>query len=142
MQRKIAAVRNWPVWARLAITGAILGAAYLLQIPIGREVPGEPFLLFLLVVIGVSLLFGARVGFFGAGLSTMLSIPHFEPMGSLTVSHASDLIKIELFAVVASVCVVAFASLANALVSAGKDLERLDASKSLLLRELAHGVAN
>lgn len=116
--------------------------ACLLQLPIERAVPGEPFLLLLLVVIGVTLLFGARIGLAGVGLSTLFSIPFFEPMGTLALARASDLLKIEVFAVVAAGCVVAFSSLTDALLSARGDLERANRGKSLLLRELAHGVAN
>src|SRR6476469_5053018 len=118
MLRKINAARHWPAWIRVSITGVLLGAAFLFQLPIERAVPGEPFLLLLLVVIGVTLLFGASVGFFGVGVSTLLSIPFFEPIGTLSLTHASDLLKVEVFAVVAAGCVVAFSSLSNALIAA------------------------
>jgi K+-sensing histidine kinase KdpD len=74
-------------------------------------VPGEPFLLFLLVVIASTLAFGASAGIVGVAVSTLLSIPFFEPIGSFALWHATDLIKIELYAVLASCCVIAFARL-------------------------------
>jgi two-component sensor histidine kinase len=120
----------------------LIAAGCLAQFPVEADVPGEPFLLFLLAVIGITLAFGARLGLFAAALSTIISPLFFEPIGSLAVRHASDLIKIGLYAVLAGGCVVAFAFFANALIVAGDRLERADLSKSLLLRELAHGVAN
>jgi len=122
-----------------------VGAACLFQLPIERHVPGEPFLLFLLVVIASTLAFGASVGFVGVALSTILSALFFEPVGSIAVWHAIDLIKIELYAVLASGSVIAFARLGNMVIAAREhadSLKRLNESKSILLRELAHGVAN
>ena len=145
MDRKIGRTRDWPAWTRLLATVTMLAAACAMQFQLANDVPGEPFLLFLLVVVGATLAFGVGVGFVAAGLSTLLSLLFFEPVGSITLTHASDLIKIELFAVLAGGCVVVVATFANALVAAGdknKDLERLDVNRSLLLRELAHGVAN
>src|SRR5262245_7225199 len=134
-----------PLAIRLAATGAAVAATCLFQLPIERQVPGEPFLLFLLVVIASTLAFGASVGFVCMGLSTLLSIPFFEPIGSFALWHATDLIKIELYAVLASCCVIAFARLGNMFIAAREDadsLKRLNERKSILLRELAHGVAN
>ena len=63
MLRKIGATRRWPLWSRLAITGLALAITCVFQIPLEREVPGEPFLLFVLVVAGTTLAFGTGVGF-------------------------------------------------------------------------------
>ena len=117
----------------------------LFQLPIERHVPGEPFLLFLLVVIAATLAFGASIGFVGVGLTTLLSILFFEPVGSFALWHAIDLIKIELYAILASCCVIAFARLCNMFIAARQDAEtskRLSETKSILLREMAHAVAN
>ena len=145
MVRKLGEIRGWPIWARLALAAAALFTTFLFQIPLEREVPGEPFLLFFLVVIGATLAFGRGVGLLTVGLSALLSIFFFEPFGSLAIWHAADVIKIELYAVLAGCCVVGFASLADALINADektKALEQSDLNKSMLLRELAHGVAN
>jgi len=145
MVRKIGEIRGWPMWVRLALAGAALFATFLFQIPLEREVPGEPFLLFFLIVIGATLAFGRGVGLIAVGLSALFSIFFFEPGGSLAIWHAADVIKIELYAVLAGCCVVGFASLADALIAANektKALEQSDQNKSILLRELAHGVAN
>jgi two-component system, sensor histidine kinase PdtaS len=139
------AAQRWPLWCRLATAGVVVAGAFLLQVPLEQEVPGEPFLVFFLVVIGSTLAFGARIGFFAVGLTTILSVFFFEPMGTLALRHAHDLIKIEVYAVVAGSCVIAIASFVNALLAAterSNTLEQLHQKKSLLLRELAHGVAN
>jgi two-component system, sensor histidine kinase PdtaS len=119
--------------------------AHFFQLPIERQVPGEPFLLFVLVVIASTLAFGTSAGFLATALSTILSILFFEPVGSIVLWHAADLIKIELYAVVATCSVIAFARLRNTVIAArvkAESLKRLNESKSIFLRELAHGVAN
>jgi two-component system, sensor histidine kinase PdtaS len=137
--------RKWPVPVSVAATIAAVVAACLFQLPIERHVPGQPFLLFILVVIASTLAFGASLGFLATGLSTILSMLFFEPVGTFALWHATDLIKIELYAVLASCSVLAFARLANMVMAARDDtdsLKRLNESRSVLLRELAHGVAN
>jgi PAS domain S-box-containing protein len=86
-----------------------LGAAFVLQIPVERDWPGEPFLLFLLVVIATTLCFGTRFGLISAALSVFLSLYFFEPVGSPTLRYASDLNKIVLYAIIALGCIVSFA---------------------------------
>jgi two-component system, sensor histidine kinase PdtaS len=61
------------------------------------------------------------------------------------VSQATDLIRIELYAILASISVIAFARLGDLVIAARDDADnskRLHESKTMLLRELAHGVAN
>jgi two-component sensor histidine kinase len=145
MVRKIGEVRGWPVWVRLGLVGVVMLGTFLFQIPMERQVPGEPFLLFFLVVIGATVAFGKGVGLFAVALSALLSIFFFEPFGSLAIWRAADVVKIELYAMLAGSCVIGFASLADALIAANektKALERSEENKSILLRELAHGVAN
>ena len=145
MLKGVVAAQGWPLWVRLALTGIVFAATFLFQIPLERDVPGEPFLLFLLAVVGTTLAFGTRMGFVGVGLSTCLSILFFEPIGSLAIHQVADLVKVELYAIIAGGCVVASASFCNAMIAAGDSSEafkRSDQTKSVLLRELAHGVAN
>jgi two-component system, sensor histidine kinase PdtaS len=145
MLRKIRGLRRWPLWRGLTIVGSAQAMACIFQIPFERQVPGEPFLLFLLVAIGATLAFGARVGLAGVGLSTLFSLLFFEPHYTLAISHAADLVKVQLYATLASGCVLAVAYFGNALIAASEESEALmrkDANKSILLRELAHGVAN
>ena len=143
---RLRATQSWPLWIRLTTTVATLGATYLLQLPLEHQVPGQPFLPFFVVVIGTTLAFGPGIGFMSVGLSTLLSVPSFEPLGELTtLTHPADLIKLEIYAILSAGCVVAFANLGDALIAACDESEafkRLSEKKSLLLSELAHGVAN
>ena len=70
MLQDLRAVECWPLWSRLTITGMAFGAAFCLQIPLERDWPGEPFLLFLLVVIAATLCF-AGAAIFGRGFGTL-----------------------------------------------------------------------
>jgi two-component sensor histidine kinase len=145
MDRKIQATQHWPLLWRVAVTAAAVVIAYLVQIPLERQVPGEPFLLFALIVITATLAFGAYAGFTAVGLSTFLSLPFFEPYGSLSLIHAMDLISIELYVLLGIGCVIAFSRLRQTLITlsdTNEALARADKNKSLLLRETAHGVAN
>ena len=73
MLHTLRALRSWPLRFRLVLTAGTLGVFCALQLPLENEVPGHPFLLFSMVVIGSTLTFGERVGFFAVALSTFLS---------------------------------------------------------------------
>jgi PAS domain S-box-containing protein len=105
------AIRGWPLLIRLTLLGVALGGAYLCQIPLERDWPGEPFLLFLLVVIGTTHCFGTRLGVISVALSTFLSLYFFEPAGSPALRYPSDLEKILLYAILALGTVFGFAYL-------------------------------
>jgi two-component sensor histidine kinase len=138
-------MRRWSWWMRLGVVAAALVAAYLFQIPMERAVPGEPFLLFFLVVVAASLAFGDRIGLFGVAFSTFLSLFFFEPNHSLMLHDAADLVRVELYGVLAAGSALGFARLAGALIAAdeaARALARSERANSVLLRELAHRVAN
>ena len=139
MLRKVEAILRWPLWIRVTVTGVAVAAAYLIQIPLERELPGEPFLPFLLVVIGATLALGATAGFVGVVMTTVLSIRFFEPTAAFALHHAVDLVKIEVFAILATACVFALAQYRHAL---NASLKQAEEKKSLFFSELAHGVAN
>jgi two-component system, sensor histidine kinase PdtaS len=145
MLHKVRAAHQWPLWSRLAVTGVVLVIACAFQLPLQREVPGEPFLLFFLIVIAAALIFGKNVGYAGVGLSAFLSLYFFEPTNTLAIQNAADLIRVQLYAILAGACVFSVGHLGNALIATSDEsafLKRKDAIKSILLRELAHGVAN
>jgi two-component sensor histidine kinase len=134
-----------PLSLRAAVTCAAIGGAYLFQIPVEVVVPGEPFLLFFVIVVGCTLGFGQGLGFFAAVLSSVLSLPFFEPGNSLYVTHAVDLIKVELYLILASCSVPIVGAFGQALLAAGAESQILaerEHAKSLLLTELSHRVAN
>src|SRR5262245_30324961 len=139
------AMRRWPLAARLAATTAGLALTFFFQIPLEAQVPGEPFLLFFLVVMAATLAFGQGVGLFAVALSTFLALFFFEPGGGLALHHAADLIRIELYALLGGGAVVGIARLAGALLAADEAAQTFaqsEEAKSVLLRELAHRVAN
>ena len=84
MLQDLRAMQRWTLSIRVALTWVGLGAVYLLQIP--EDWPGEPFLFFLLVVIGTTLCFGARL--ISAAISAFLFLYFFEPVGSPTTIEA------------------------------------------------------
>src|SRR5262245_50458632 len=125
--------------------GLALSTAYFLQIPIETEVPGEPFLLFFAIVVGCSLVFGHITGFLAVAVSSLLSLHFFEPGGSIKIYHASDLIKVELYALFSAGVVVLVSRLNTALLATQQAtllLANKESQKSVLLAELAHRVAN
>jgi two-component sensor histidine kinase len=145
MLTKVEAIQRWPLWVRLTMTGLAVAATYVLQIPLEPDVPGDPFLFFLLVTISATLAFGASAGVVGVVMTTLLSVRFFEPFGSLVPNHAADLIKIGVYAILATACLFAFARLGDTLSAARLETEALKRSQeknSLLFSELAHGVAN
>jgi len=142
---KAGAMQRWPLWIRLATTGLTVVAVHLFQVPLERHVPGEPFLPFYLVVIASTLLFGASTGVVAAAMTTALSVVFFEPFGLPVLNHAADLMRVEIYGLLATASVFAFARLSEAYRKATLEtaaLRRHDEQRSLLLAELAHGVAN
>lgn len=137
-------MRRRSLWTRLGLATAVLVLVHLFQIPLERQVPGEPFLLFFLVVMAATLACGQAVGLFGVALSTLLSLYFFEP-GTLALHHAADLVQVELYALLTAGSVFALDRLTKALISAdatARTLAESERANSLLLGELAHRVAN
>jgi two-component sensor histidine kinase len=139
MLRRVEAAQRWSLWTRVTMAGVAIVATYLLQIPLEREIPGEPFLLFFLVVLGTTFVFGTTTGFVGVAMTTVLSIRFFEPNGSFALDHAADLVKVQVYAILATACVFVVGRYCGAL---NASLKRAEENKALLVSELAHGVAN
>jgi two-component sensor histidine kinase len=137
-------MRRWPLWARVAMAAGGLILVFLFQIPLETEVPGEPFLLFFLVVTAATIAFGEGTGLFGVAVSTLLALWFFEPSGP-AVHQAADLIRIELYALLAGGAVMGLARLGTALLDADEAARasaQSERAQAVLLRELAHRVAN
>lgn len=138
-------VRSWPVWIRASASIASALIALAIQLPIENEVPGEPFLLFYIVVIASALAFGGRIGLLSVVLTTLLTPLFFEPLGSIAIHHAIDLVKIELYAVISGVSVIGVSSLRNLLLAAAatkKEFDQKETRRTIQLRELVHRVGN
>jgi two-component sensor histidine kinase len=145
MLTTLGALNALPLWVRVTITSLTLAGAYLFQIPIATAVPGEPFLLFFAVMAGCTLTFGRSVGFLAVAITSLLSLPFFEPGHSLYISNAADLIEVELYAFFSAGTVIVVGRLGEALLVARQESEasaKLEREKSVLLTELTHRVAN
>jgi two-component sensor histidine kinase len=142
MLKRLAALRAWPFWLRFAAAGAALAGAHASQVPIENQVPGEPFLLFFIIVIASTLAFGELVGFLTCGASTILSMNYFEPAGVLAVKHASDLIKIELYGAMCALSVLGVGRLQEAILLLNRTMSNNERKSALLLREMAHRTSN
>jgi two-component system, sensor histidine kinase PdtaS len=141
----LTAIRRWPLWLRLGTVITAVAAIYLFQVPLKADVPGDPFLLFLLVVLALTFAFGRNLGLCAAAVTAVLSTHFFEPGGTVHIHHAADLIKVELYLVLASISAIATARLVDGLLDACAASARLaarDTTKTVLLRELSHRVAN
>ncbi len=138
-------VRGWPLWLRCAIVLAAIAGTYFGQLPIEADVPGDPFLLFLLVVLVTTLAFGQRLGLCAAAATAVLSTHFFEPGRTLHIHHAADLVKVELYLVLACLSALATARLVRIFIEAYDATARLaerESRSSVLLGELSHRVAN
>jgi len=60
MLGKLRALRSLPAPVRLLVTGAAAALTCVFQLPLEPDVPGDPFLLFFMVVIGAAFAFGER----------------------------------------------------------------------------------
>ena len=80
------------------------------------------------MVIATTLAFGGRVALGGVALSTFPSVSFFEPVGTLAIHHAVDLVKVEVYAVLATGCVLGLARLGDAMIAADDKAEALERS--------------
>ena len=138
-------VRRWPLWLRGLIVLLAISATYLGQLPLAADVPGDPFLLFLLVVLAATVAFGQALGLSAAAVTAVLSTHFFEPGRTLHIHHAADLIKVELYLLLAAVSALATARLLRIFMEAYDRTARLAeraSRSSVLLGELSHRVAN
>ena len=141
----LTAIRRWPLWLRLGVVIAAVAGIYLFQVALKADVPGDPFLLFLLVVLALTFAFGRNLGLSAAAMTAVLSTHFFEPGGTVHIHHAGDLIRVELYLILAAISAIATARLVDGLLDASAASARLaarDTTKSVLLRELSHRVAN
>jgi two-component system, sensor histidine kinase PdtaS len=138
-------VRGWPLWLRCAIVLAGIVGTYFGQLPIEADVPGDPFLLFLLIVLVTTVAFGQSLGLCAAAATAVLSTHFFEPGRTLHIHHAADLVKVELYLVLACLSALATAHLVRIFIEAYDATARLaerESRSSLMLGELSHRVAN
>jgi PAS domain S-box-containing protein len=102
--------RSWHPVVRLGIATAGVAAATALQLQAEINLPGQPFLLYFVAVVATASILGRTAGFVAVAESTLASLLFFDPMYSLKVTHAVDLLGIEIYAIVAAVSVEAISA--------------------------------
>src|SRR5690349_19378982 len=103
--RGIRRARQWRVLTRVGIATAAVAAATAFQLPLEADVPGEPFLLYLVVALTSAVGLGRIPGFVAVAETTVTSVLYFDPTYTLRLTHAADLIAVEIYAVVAALSV-------------------------------------
>jgi PAS domain S-box-containing protein len=113
MLRWITLARRWHVLVRVGIATIIVAAATALQLPVGADIPGKPFLLYFVAVVASATALGRTAGFVAVVETTITSLLYHEPVYSLKVTRTIDLLAIEIYAAVAAVSVEAFCRLVD-----------------------------
>ena len=135
----------WPLIVKFACALAAVIGVFTIQFPLEEKGFGVPFALFLASVFMVALMFGRRSGFLAVVLSALLCTVFFAPVGSIHLARAFDLFQIECYAALAVGATIMADQIHRVLISlsdANLQLASEDTKKALLLREVAHRVAN
>jgi PAS domain S-box-containing protein len=110
MLQWIIRARSWHLAVRIGIAAAGVAAATALQLPVEINLPGQPFLLYFVAVAATVSILGRTPGFVAVALSTLASLLFYDPVYSLKVNHAVDLLAVEIYAIVAAVSVEAIST--------------------------------
>jgi PAS domain S-box-containing protein len=113
MLRWITVARSWHVLVRIGIATTAVAAATALQMPVGADFPGEPFLLYFVAVVASASVLGRAAGFVAVAETSIVSLLYYEPVYSLKLTRPIDLLGIEIYAVVAAMSVEAFCRLVD-----------------------------
>ena len=108
MLQLITFARSGHPLVRIAIATIAVAAATGLQMPIEINFPGQPFLLYFVAVVASASLLGRTPGFIAVAETTIASWLFYDPVYSLKVTHAVDLLAIQIYAVLAALSVEAF----------------------------------
>jgi PAS domain S-box-containing protein len=111
MLRWITLARSWHLLARIGIATIAVAAATALQLQAAGRFPGEPFLLYFVAVVASASVLGRIPGFVAVAETGIASLLYHEPMYSLRVTHAIDMLATEIYAIVAALSVEAFCRL-------------------------------
>ena len=113
MLQWIPLARSWHLLARVGIVTIAVAAATALQLPVGADFPGEPFLLYFVAVVASASVLGRTAGFVAVAETSIASMLYHDPVYSLKLTHSIDLLAIEIYAVVAGLSVEAFCRLVD-----------------------------
>jgi PAS domain S-box-containing protein len=109
----ITLARSWHVLARIGIATIIVAAATALQLPVGADIPGKPFLLYFVAVVAAASALGRAAGFVAVVCTTVASLFYHDPVYSLKLTRTIDLLAIQIYAAVAALSVEAFCRLVD-----------------------------
>jgi PAS domain S-box-containing protein len=132
MLHLIVAARSWHFLIRILIATIAVSAATAFQLPVEIEVPGEPFLLYFILVVLASIFLDRAAGFFTAGSTAVASVLWFEPVLSFRLYHAVDLLTIEAYGIAAAASVEGFCRMVDGMLA-----ERSEADSQRLQRHEA-----
>jgi PAS domain S-box-containing protein len=132
MLQVIVAARSWHFLIRILIATIAVAVATAFQLPVEIEVPGEPFLLYFIVVVLASIFLDRAPGFFTAGSTAVASVLWFEPVFSFRLQHAVDLLTIEAYGIAAAASVEGFCRMVDSMLA-----ERSEADSQRLQRREA-----
>jgi PAS domain S-box-containing protein len=118
MLQWITLARSWPTLVRIGIATIGVAAATALQLPVGTDFPGEPFLLYFVAVVASASVLGRTAGFVAVAETSIVSLLYHEPVYSLKLTRPIDLLAIEIYAVVAALSVEAFCRLVDSALEA------------------------
>ena len=130
----------WPVQIKFALTAFAVSLATIIELPEFFDAPGKPFLLYFIMSALCALAFGHRFGLLAIAASSVLSVLFFDPVYAFRLSNRKDLIDIIAFTLVGSTGVLTLAKIGASIIAG--DRIREQKSSRLILREMAHRVAN
>ena len=108
MFRWITLARSWHPLVRIGIATIAVAATTGLQLPVEVIFPGQPFLLYFVAVVASASALGRTAGFVAVAETSIASLLFYDPVYALKVTHAVDLLAIQIYAVVAALSVEAF----------------------------------
>jgi PAS domain S-box-containing protein len=127
MLRWITHARSWYLFVRIGIATIAVAAATGLQLPVEVNFPGQPFLLYFVAVVALAAILGRTAGFVAVAETGIASLLFYDPIYSLKVIHAIDLLAIEIYAVLAALSVEAFCRLVDSALAARTQCEQVEA---------------
>src|SRR5215467_15248240 len=118
MLQWITLARSWHPVVRIGVATIAVAAATAVQLPVEVIFPGQPFLLYFVAVVASASVLGRTAGFVAVAETSIASLLFYDPVYSLKVTHAVDLIGIEIYAVIAALTVEAFCRLVDSAIEA------------------------
>ncbi len=112
MLQWIILARSWHPLVRIGLATIAVAIATVWRLP------GEPFMLYSVAVVASASVLGRTAGFVAVAESTIASLFLFEPVYSPKLTHAVDLLALEIYAIFAALSVEAFCRLVDSAISA------------------------